>query len=249
MFYILKVMIIKKVMYNLKKRKKIYVRDTSSDYHCEYGFVKSDDLQKDGIVKTNKDIELNVMPADFSDNFEKIKRAPQIIPRKDIGLILTECGVNDKMIVVEAGSGSGAAGLFLATHCKKLHSFDIREDHLKIAEKNFKDFGIKNVTTKLHDIYTGIPVKNVDLLLLDVPAPWEVIPHAKVALKQGGHFVSYSPTIPQVMDFVNNLDKDFYHVKTIELIQREWEIHGRKVRPKTFQELGHSGFLTFVRKL
>lgn len=239
---------IKKLIINTKKRVLMYLRDTEQDYHCKFGLVKQEEL-KDGLVKTNKDTQLNVIPADFSDNFNKLKRAPQIIPKKDIGLILTECGINNESIVVEAGSGSGASGVFLASHCKKLYTYDIREDHLKIAESNYENFNLKNVEFKIHDIYTGIPVDNVDVILLDVPAPWEVIKHAQVALKQGGHLVNYSPTIPQVMDFVNSLGEEFYHVKTIELIQREWEVSGRKVRPKTFQELGHSGFLSFVRKL
>ena len=42
--------------------------------------------------------------------------------------------------------------------------------------------------------------------------------------------------------------ENFYVVKTIEIIERQWEIDGRKVRPKG-QEIGHSGFLTFMRKI
>jgi len=52
------------------------------------------------------------------------------------------------------------------------------------------------------------------------------------------------------MDFVNavNKNKNFIHVKTVELIQREWEIEERKVRPITTQTV-HTGFLSFVRKV
>lgn len=240
---------VKKVVINKEKSTINYVKDDSHDYHCKYGFIKKEDMDKNGVVVTNKDVNLHVIDADVSDCIEKIKRSPQIIPKKDVGLILTQCGVNKKMVCVEAGSGSGAAGIYLAMHSKKVHSFDIRDDHLKIAIKNCEDLGLKNIVHKNHDIYEGIPVKNVDLLLLDVPAPWRVIEHAKVAIKQGGHIVSYSPTIMQTADFVNALDDNFFHVRTVELIQRDWEVFGRKVRPKTFQEMGHSGFMTFVRRL
>ena len=66
----------------------------------------------------------------------------------------------------------------------------------------------------------------------------------------GGFLVSYSPTIPQTADFVNevNKDKDFVHVKTSEIIERNWEIDGRKVRPRS-QQIGHSGFISFVRRI
>jgi len=51
-------------------------------------------------------------------------------------------------------------------------------------------------------------------------------------------------------DFVNkiNIDENFVHVKTSEIIEREWEIDQRRVRPKS-QAIGHSGFISFVRKI
>ena len=50
------------------------------------------------------------------------------------------------------------------------------------------------------------------------------------ALKSGGYLVSYSPTIPQAMDFANAIleRKDFAIIKTSEVIEREWEMEGRK---------------------
>ena len=68
--------------------------------------------------------------------------------------------------------------------------------------------------------------------------------------KPGGFLVSYSPTIPQVSDFVAEIKKHghFALIKTIEISEREWEISERKIRPKS-TAIGHSGFLTFVRKI
>ena len=50
------------------------------------------------------------------------------------------------------------------------------------------------------------------------------------------------------MDFVSNLDQDYKFIKTIEVAEKEWEVKGRKVRPKS-QSIGHSGFLTFARRM
>ena len=50
------------------------------------------------------------------------------------------------------------------------------------------------------------------------------------------------------MDFVNTLDESFAYLKTSEIIEREWEVKERKVRPRS-QAIGHSGFITFARKL
>ena len=36
-----------------KQGKKFLVKDTKKDYHCQYGFIKKEDL-KNGLVKTNE---------------------------------------------------------------------------------------------------------------------------------------------------------------------------------------------------
>ena len=96
-----------------------------------------------------------------------------------------------------------------------------------------------------------MPHKNLDLVTLDMPEPWLGVDNAFKALKPGGFIVSYSPCIPQVSDFVEKVRKTqgLVYLKTIELIEREWEFDARKIRPKTMQPLSHSGFLSFVRKI
>ena len=78
----------------------------------------------------------------------------------------------------------------------------------------------------------------------------ESINLVKKALKNHGFLVSYSPTIPQVMDLIEEVKKhkELIYLETVEIIERHWEFSERKVRPKS-QQIGHSGFLTFVRRL
>ena len=92
--------------------------------------------------------------------------------------------------------------------------------------------------------------KDVDLITLDLPSPWNAIKPAEKALKIGGYLVSYSPTVPQVIDFVTVISNNdnFLYIKTCEIIKRNWDVEGRKVRPKS-EGIGHSGFLTFCRKI
>ncbi|MBU0628816.1 MAG: methyltransferase domain-containing protein [Nanoarchaeota archaeon] len=235
-----------------KEGKSFYIKDISKDYHCQFGFIKSNDLKKkDGsIIKTNTKKELKIFTADFIDSYKRIKRGAQIITRKDIGLIVAETGINKNSKVVDAGAGSGALACFLANLCKEVTTYDIREDFIKIVEHNKEFLNLKNLKIKNKNIYKGIDEKQLDLITLDLPEPWLAIPNAKKSLKIGGFLISYSPTIPQVMDFVNTIskDKDFMHVKTVELIQREWEIEERKVRPITTQTV-HTGFLSFIRRV
>lgn len=235
-----------------KEGKEFYIKDTSKDYHCQFGFVNAKDLKKkDGsVIKTNTGKELTIFSPSFIDTYKKIKRAPQIITRKDIGIIIAETGVNKDSKIVDAGAGSGALACFLANTCREVTTYEIREDFIKIVEKNKELLNLKNLKIKNKDIHKGIDEKNVDLITLDLPEPWLAIKSAKKALKIGGFLVSYSPTIPQVMDFVNSINgnKGFIHIKTVELMLREWEILDRKVRPITTQTV-HTGFLSFIRRI
>lgn len=236
----------------MSKSDKFLVKDANKDFHTKHGFFKKEDLKaKTGSkISSNTKKEFTIFNPYFIDLYRKIKRDAQIIPLKDIGLIVSETGINKNSSVVDAGSGSGALCCFLANIAKEVITYDIREDFIEVVKKNIDYLELKNIKIKNKNIYDGISEKNVDLIVLDLPEPWKAINTAKKALKVGGFLVSYSPTIPQTQDFVNkiNKDKDFVHVKTSEIIEREWEIDERKVRPKS-QQIGHSGFISFTRRI
>ncbi len=229
-----------------------FIKDSSKDYHCKEGVIFKEDLQKpDGsIIKSKLGKEFSVFTPSFYDLYRKISRLAQIIPLKDVGMIIAECGIGKNTVVFDAGSGSGGTSLFIANIAKKVSTFDIREDHLNIVKKNIEFLDLKNITAKLHDIYRSSPDKNADVFILDVPEPWLALENAKDSIKVGGFIVSYSPSIPQAADFVNAVLKDssLTHLKTVEMIQREWEVNGRKVRPTT-APVGHSGFISFIRRI
>lgn len=241
----------KKILYS-QDGNVFFVKDSSKDYHNQFGFVKAEEMKKPAgtIVKTNTGKELAMIDADFIDIYQRIKRMPQIIPLKDIGPIITKTGIGKNSKVVDAGAGSGGLSLMLANIVKEITTYELREDFFKVVEKNIEELELKNIKIKNKDIYQGIDEKNVDLISLDLPDPWKAIESIKSALKVGGFIVSYSPTIPQVMDFVTEINKHkgFLYLETIEIIERQWEINERKVRPCS-QQIGHSGFLSFVRRI
>lgn len=226
-----------------------------NDLHTKDGFVSKDSVAKakiGSVLTTNKGKELYTIPASFLDKYWKIKRGAQIIPLKDLGFITAEIGIAPDWSIVDAGSGSGGTCCFFAHLCSNgtVYSFDIREDYLKIAEENAVFLGLKNIVFKRHNIYEGIPVNDVDMVMLDLPEPWLAVEPAFAALRHGGYLVSYSPSIPQVMDFAEKVHtvKGLVFLKVCEISEKEWDVVGRKVRPKS-QSIGHSGFLSFVRKV
>lgn len=241
----------KKILYT-KQGKKFLVKDNSDDYHCQYGLVSKKDLSSASgtKVKTNKDKDLYIIDPSFIDLYSKIKRLPQIIPLKDIGSIIAKTGIGKESRILDAGSGSGALALMLANIAKKVITYEKREDFYELVKKNIENLGMENIIIKNKDIHEGIDEKDIDIVTLDLPDPWNAIIPILDALKVGGFIVSYSPTIPQVSDFVETIRKheQFLYLETIEIIERQWEIKERKIRPKS-QQIGHSGFLTFVRRI
>ena len=114
--------------------KKFFVKDLTKDFHTQFGFIKAKDLKrKDGSkIKSNKGKRFFIFSAGFIDNYSKISRGPQIIPRKDIGVIISETGINNKSKIVDSGTGSGALACFLANIAGKVVSYEIRKDFFKI---------------------------------------------------------------------------------------------------------------------
>jgi len=243
---------IKKVLIT-KHGKKFYAKSLNEDLHTQYGYIKKDELKKakDGdMLKSNTDKEFFVFNPSFIDLYRKIKRDAQIIPLKDIGVIIAETGINRESRVLDAGSGSGALACFLAAIAKEAITYEIREDFIEIVKSNIDFLGLKNINIRNIDIYDKIEDKDVDVIILDVPEPWKALESCSIALKPGGFLVSYSPSVPQVADFVSAVRKNeaFVYLKTIEIAEREWEVEERKVRPKS-AGIGHSGFLSFARKV
>lgn len=243
---------IKKVLITRQGRK-FYAKDLGQDLHTQYGYVKKEELKKaeeGSLLKSNTNKEFFVFNPSFIDLYRKIKRDAQIIPLKDIGLIIAETGINKSSKVLDAGSGSGALACFLAGIAKEVVTYEIREDFIEIVKSNVEFLKLKNIKIKNKNIYNEIDDKNIDVIILDLPEPWNAIENCAKALNPGGFLVSYSPSVPQVADFVNALRKNerFVYLKSIEITEREWEVEERKVRPKS-KGLGHSGFLSFARKV
>ncbi|MCP9449250.1 MAG: hypothetical protein NNA21_04205, partial [Nitrospira sp.] len=69
-------------------------------------------------------------------------------------------------------------------------------------------------------------------------------------LRSGGIYLSFVPTVPQVMQTVEALERTaaFAMVETFESLLRTWSVQGRSVRPD-HRMVAHSGFITVARKV
>jgi len=188
----------------------------------------------------------------FPDIFKNLSRGPQIITLKDAAIISAFTGVSSGYVVVDAGAGSGFLAVYLGNLVKpdgRVVSYERRPEFAEIARRNVIKAGLeKYVQIKDGDIFEGIDEKDVDVITLDVPEPWNAVANAKKALKPGGFLVSYVPSVEQFRRFVRECERrKLRHERTIECNVREMVLKERGTRPQ-IKGLMHTGYITFVRK-
>ncbi len=240
----------KKLLIEQNTGKKYLVKDINEDFHTSFGVISSKELKsKKTSIRSSTGKTFVLLDASFPDLWEQFQRGPQIMLQKDIGQVMAKTGINKESEVVDAGGGSGSLCLSLANICKKITVYEIHPEHHKVVQKNIALSGLANVTLKQEDIYKGIKEKELDLITLDLPEPWQVVKHAEKALKDGGYLVIYLPNLIQMQKFLASLKGTSFKVlETVELLERKWAIDEQIMRPE-FQMLGHTGFMAFCRKL
>jgi tRNA (adenine57-N1/adenine58-N1)-methyltransferase len=187
------------------------------------------------------------------DKAQAIKRKAQIILPRDAAHIIINCAIEPGQTILEAGIGSGSLTIILANIVGdhgKIISYDNRQEFINHAQKNLQQANLQNrVTTKNQDITKKIYEKNIDSIILDIPNPWDAIKHCWKALKIGGYICTYSPLISQVEQTIKTLKNyPFIEIFTHENIQRNLIVSPQGTRP-SFKMLGHTGYLTFARKV
>lgn len=157
----------------------------------------------------------------------------QILYPVDISYVITQLELKPGSIVVESGTGSGSLSHALiraVAPTGHLYTFDFHEERLKKAREEFDEHGIgKWVTAKHQDVIcNGFELENIaDAVFLDIPAPWDAIPHAKRALKRAAvsRICSFSPCIEQVQAACKALHlHGFTDVVTYECLARNLDI-------------------------
>jgi len=220
------------------------------------GKVSFDDIigKEDGTpVRTSTDARFIAFKPTLRQFIMHMPRDTQIIYPKDIAMILLYGDIYPGARVLEAGIGSGALTLGLLRAVGKegqVISYEVREEFVKRALENIRRYMGEppNHTVKRRDIYEGIEDGEIDRLILDVPEPWRVVGHAREALRPGGIFVSYLPTIIQVKTLVDRLREEpaFVSIEVMEVLVRNWQIEGLSVRP-LHRMVAHTGFITIAR--
>ncbi len=229
----------------------------NESFHTHIGVIKhSDAIGKEygSRLITNKDKYVYVLKPTMFDYVMKIQHGTQIVYPKDIGYIIARAGIGDGQKILEIGTGSGSLTSFVASVVKPrghVYTFDVDENFMKIAEKNIKKAGMsKYVTQHNLDLKTAkkMPVKDMDVALIDLGDPWVVIPQVRKMLKGSGSIFAICPTMNQLEKLTMALvENEFTDIESTEHIIRTIEAREGKTR-HSFQGIGHTTYLCFARK-
>jgi len=233
-----------KVLIDKKGNKYLW---SSGDLHTLFGVIKEKEIKnKTGKIHSHINHEFLIFNASFPDKLKKFTRSAATTHLKDIAQIIVKTGINNKSKIVDAGTGTGFLAAHLANISSHITTYEKNKEFYKLAKKNFEKLKLK-IKIKNKDISQGIKEKNLDLITLDLKEPWLILNHANKSLKSGAYLVTYLPNITQVTKLVKE-SSNFLHEKTIEILEREWIIENIRARPKN-QMLGHTAFITFLRKI
>ena len=205
-------------------------------------------------VSTSRGHTVLALKPTAADYTRLMPRIATVVYPKDMGAILTLGDIYPGLSILEAGSGSGAITLLLTRAVGsegRIVSYDVRRDMIERAKANVAAAlpDHSQLTFRLGDVSEKIEERDLDRVVLDLPEPWDVVPHAGDALTPGGIFVSFVPTVLQFQDLTAALraDRRFELIETIEVLVRPWSVGNRSVRPAQ-RMVAHTGFITTARK-
>lgn len=231
--------------------------DDDSDFHTHLGHFSHNALigQPEGSrILTSKDHSLLAVKPTMADFSVHMPRIATVVYPKDLGAVIVLGDIFPGATVLEAGSGSGAMTIALARavgSSGRVVSYDLRKDMSERASKNLRSIMPDHswVSFKLGDVYTGFEETEFDRIVLDLPEPWHVVPHAFTSLVPGGILTGFVPSVVQLHEFVHSLktQDSFALIETVEILLRPWETQGRSIRP-SHRMVGHTGFITTARK-
>ncbi|WP_127793429.1 tRNA (adenine-N1)-methyltransferase [Agromyces sp. LHK192] len=232
-------------------------------FHSHKGPIAHDDLigLPDGsVVRNQVGIEYLALRPLLSDFVMSMPRGAAIVYPKDAAQILAQADVFPGSVVVEAGVGSGALSLWLLRAIGpsgRLYSFERREEFADVARGNVGTFHGRvpeNWSITLGDLADTLPETvedgSVDRVVLDMLAPWEVLPAVTDSLKPGGVVLCYVATATQLSRVAEAIRATGSYTEPVanETMVRGWHVQGLAVRPD-HRMIAHTGFLLTARRL
>lgn len=240
-----------------KRRRYLIELAQGGEFHSHAGFVPHSEIisvVEGSVVRSTRGAEYTALRPTLEDFVLEMPRGAQVIYPKDLAPICVLADIAPGVKVFESGIGSGALSMTMLRWGASIVGYEIREDFANRARANVTSFLGEEVldryVVRIADSYEGIALEDgpFDRVVLDLPEPWQVVPHAEHVLRPGGILVAYTPSILQAARTRETLKGRWIDTRTIEVLHRGWHIDGQAVRPD-HRMVAHTGFLTVGRFL
>jgi tRNA (adenine57-N1/adenine58-N1)-methyltransferase len=243
------------VLVDTRRRHYLVTLRAGGEFHSHKGVVRHDQLigapEGVAVVSTRNERYVALRPT-LEDFVLLMPRGAQVIYPKDLGAILVLADIGPGMRVFESGVGSGALSAALLRAGATVLGYEVRADFAARARANVAAFLGEEVLVRYlvehRDAYEGIEAEGVDRVVLDLPEPWRIVPHAEAVLAAGGVLLAYTPSIVQAAQTRAALGSRWAEGRTLEVLHRTWHVEGVAVRPD-HRMVAHTGFLTTARFL
>ena len=232
--------------------------EPGKQFHTHKGILDHDSLigGPEGVVVTIGVTSYLALRPLLSDYVLSMPRGAQVVYPKDAGQVVQMADIFPGAHVVEAGVGSGALSMSLLRavgEAGRLSSYERRADFAEIARKNVERFfGAPHPAWSITvgDLAEALDETDVDRVVLDMLAPWEVLDAVSRSLRPGGLVCCYVATTTQLSTTVEALRAHgtFTEPQSWESMVRGWHVEGLAVRPE-HRMIGHTGFLCTSRRL
>lgn len=206
------------------------------------------------VISNHTDTEqFTILHPTLADRLMKVKRATTISYPKDIGAVIMETDIFSGAKVLEIGTGSAAFTIAVSSivgESGRIYSFERKEEHQKIAIKNFHKLArFDNATFILkddvHETGFGLEEK-MDTIYIDVPDPIPLLKAAQDALCLGGNIAFIIPCVEQLSDLVRELPKyGFTRIRAKEIFERGIRPTPGRTRPYD-RMVAHTVYLVFA---
>jgi tRNA (adenine57-N1/adenine58-N1)-methyltransferase catalytic subunit len=239
-----------------KGRRYLVTLEVGAEFHSHTGVITHEQIlgtDEGVLLRSSRGSTFTAFRPTKAEYVLKMPRGAQVIYPKDLGPLLMLADVFPGARILESGVGSGALSMTLLRAGAYVTGHEIRDDFAARAIANVSTMlgveALERYDVKMQDAYEGIFDTGYDRVILDLPEPWLVVPHASNALRSGGIIVAYTPSIIQATRFRTALDENgFSFAETVEVLNRTWHVDGDAVRPD-HRMVAHTAFLTHARLL
>ncbi len=238
------------------KGKKRVVKIRGDRIHTHKGYLAVKDIvgkQPGIVVKTHVGEEMLALKPLVAEYIPKLARRTQVMYPKDIGYMVLNLGVSPGYRVLEAGTGSGAATMVVASIVKpdgRVFSCDVNEESIRIARKNLERAGLAEYVELIHGDIKKIALEGFfDAAIMDIPDPWDALSKVVSLLKPSARICIVVPTMNQLEKVYRAMmETNVTHLETVEIMLRRIRPFEGRVRPESIM-VGHTAYLMFGAKV